>query len=100
TSEVTLTRDVMDDFQLVANDAKPGQFIQLEVTDEGIGMTPEVRDRIFDPFFTTKSKGRGLGLAAVVGIIRGHKGILQVESQLGQGSKFTIYLPVASAKNN
>jgi two-component system, cell cycle sensor histidine kinase and response regulator CckA len=70
--------------------------VKLEVSDEGCGMTSEVRDRIFDPFFTTKSKGRGLGLAAVVGIIRGHKGLLHLESQVGQGSTFTMYLPAMS----
>jgi PAS domain S-box-containing protein len=94
TGTVHLSAEELLGFKIVANEAKPGEFVFLEVSDQGCGMTPEVRDRIFDPFFTTKSKGRGLGLAAVVGIIRGHKGILHLESVLGYGSTFTMYLPV------
>ncbi len=84
----------LSNFKIVANEATPGQYVFLQVSDQGSGMTAAVRERIFDPFFTTKSKGRGLGLAAVVGIIRGHKGIMHLESQLGQGSVFTMYLPI------
>lgn len=70
-----------------------GNYILLEVSDNGVGMSPETLKKIFEPFFTTKSTGRGLGLAAVQGIIRGHKGALQVESSVGNGTIFKILLP-------
>ncbi len=71
----------------------PGTYVSLAVTDDGKGMDKKVIDRIFDPFFSTKGHGRGLGLSATVGIIRAHKGGLQVESQIGQGSTFRVFLP-------
>jgi CheY-like chemotaxis protein len=71
-------------------------LVVLEVADTGCGMTAEVRDRIFDPFYTTKFTGRGLGLAAVMGIIRAHHGSISVESQPGEGATFTVVLPAAS----
>jgi PAS domain S-box-containing protein len=71
----------------------PGTYVTLEVQDDGQGMSPAVRDRIFDPFFTTKFTGRGLGLAAVLGIVRGHKGGLQVESEAGRGTLFRLVFP-------
>ena len=73
----------------------PGDYLCLEVRDNGSGMAPEVKARIFDPFFTTKFTGRGLGLAAVQGIVRGHRGALKVESQLGKGTCFRVFLPCA-----
>lgn len=71
----------------------PGQYVVLEVSDTGCGMSSDQLDRIFDPFFTTKPTGRGLGLAAMIGILRGLKGSLKVYSELGQGTMFRIYLP-------
>ncbi|EQA38081.1 PAS domain S-box protein [Leptospira inadai serovar Lyme str. 10] len=72
------------------------RFALLEISDTGIGMNEETKRRIFDPFFTTKAlgKGTGLGLALVEGIVENHKGFITVESALGQGTKFSIYLPV------
>jgi two-component system cell cycle sensor histidine kinase/response regulator CckA len=70
-----------------------GHYVFLEVRDTGLGMTPEVLAKIFDPFFTTKFTGRGLGLAAVLGIVRGHTGALSVESTVGHGTTFTLILP-------
>jgi PAS domain S-box-containing protein len=78
-----------------AGDAQPGEFVFLEVRDTGCGMDPETLARIFDPFFSTKFTGRGLGLCAVLGIIRGHKGALSVESAPGEGTVFRIFLPRA-----
>jgi CheY-like chemotaxis protein len=71
-----------------------GDYVRLVISDTGSGMTPEVQARIFDPFFTTKEAGRGLGLAAVQGIIRKHSGALRVASISGHGSHFEILLPV------
>ncbi|MFN8492684.1 MAG: response regulator [Caldilineaceae bacterium] len=71
----------------------PGTYVSLAITDDGAGMDKKVIDRIFDPFFSTKGHGRGLGLSATLGIIRAHKGGLQVESQIGHGSTFRVFLP-------
>lgn len=70
-----------------------GDYVCLEVTDTGCGMDEETRRRIFEPFYTTKFTGRGLGMSAVLGIIAAHQGALQLCSQVGQGTTFTVYLP-------
>jgi CheY-like chemotaxis protein len=74
---------------------KPGPYTRLSVTDTGTGLTPEVRERIFDPFFTTKrpGEGSGMGLPVVDGIVKDYGGAIQVSSEAGQGSRFTVYLP-------
>jgi two-component system cell cycle sensor histidine kinase/response regulator CckA len=72
-----------------------GEYVYVEVSDTGSGMEPEVLARIFDPFFTTKFTGRGLGLAAVLGIVRGHRGTLRVYSAPEQGTVFKVLLPSA-----
>lgn len=80
-----------------SDDLAAGQYVALEVEDTGIGMEESVRSRVFEPFFSTKFLGRGMGLAAVMGIARAHKGTVHVTSEPGQGSVFTVFFPVAGA---
>jgi CheY-like chemotaxis protein len=75
-----------------------GPHVSLEVRDTGCGMEEATRSRIFEPFFTTKFTGRGLGLAAALGIVRGHKGALKVESEVGKGSVFEILFPALAGE--
>ncbi len=72
-----------------------GNYISIEVCDTGCGMPDEVAQRIFEPFYTTKFTGEGLGLAAVLGIVRQYRGAISVSSKLGEGSQFVVYLPIA-----
>jgi len=74
----------------------PGRYVTVEIQDDGCGMDADTVSRIFDPFFTTKFTGRGLGLAAVLGIVRGHEGGLQVISQVGRGTTFRLFFPTVS----
>ena len=78
---------------IAGDDGKPGTHVFMQVSDSGAGMSDAVKAKIFDPFFTTKVAGRGLGLAAVSGIIRGHKGRMDVQSVEGKGTTFTVYFP-------
>ena len=78
-------------------EAESGSYVKLIINDTGVGISPENLSRIFEPFFTTKEvgKGTGLGLAMVYGIVKGHKGWIEVESKIGAGASFYICLPVA-----
>jgi two-component system, cell cycle sensor histidine kinase and response regulator CckA len=79
-----------------ATDIALEQYVYLEVADNGAGMTPETLNRIFDPFFSTKFAGRGLGLAAVIGIVRAHKGLIRIRTAPGEGTSFRVLFPPVS----
>jgi CheY-like chemotaxis protein len=74
---------------------RPGKYIRVSLQDKGIGIAPEHQSRLFDPYFTTKQKGSGLGLAVAYSIIKHHDGYITVESELGEGTTFCIYLPAS-----
>lgn len=99
--EITLSTGVMEaDLAFLAGCSAgaglpPGQYAYLEVSDNGVGMTPDVLAKIFDPFFTTKHSARGLGLAAVLGIVRGHRGAIWVQSAPAAGARIRVLLPPA-----
>ena len=83
---------------LVEEEVPEGEYVALEVSDTGCGMDDETKSKIFEPFYTTKFTGRGLGLSAVLGIVRGHNGAMLLETEPGKGTTFTILFP-ASEKN-
>lgn len=80
---------------LLGDEVQPGPYVWLEVADSGCGMDAETLSRIFDPFYSSKATGRGLGLAATIGIVRGHRGTLSVRSRPGRGATFRILLPAS-----
>ncbi len=98
TLRISMKQMYMDRFNRPENqDCIPGEYIALSISDTGVGIETEKRDRIFDPFYTTKdkTKGTGLGLTMVQHIINQHNGTIELYSELGRGTVFTIYLPVS-----
>ena len=93
-------KDLEQDFTKQHPGLKPGSHVCLTIEDDGKGMDEEARNGIFEPFFTTKFQGRGMGMAAVYGIIKGHDGAITVESEPGKGSVVRIYLPAVEAKED
>ena len=81
-----------------ATDLREGDYVRLEISDTGCGMTEEAKAKIFDPFFTTKFAGRGLGLAVVQGIVRAHGGAINLVSTPGQGTTFQVLLSCTTKK--
>lgn len=80
--------------RLPGQPVEPGDYVTLEIKDTGCGMRPDVQSRIFEPFFTTKFSGRGLGLAALLGIVRTHRGGVEVDSIPERGTRFTVFFPL------
>jgi two-component system, cell cycle sensor histidine kinase and response regulator CckA len=94
TAVCDMTTAMITRWKWSSGDLAPGQYVLLSISDTGCGMDEPTLARIFDPFFTTKFTGRGLGLAAVLGIVRGHQGGIAVESSVGKGARFLFAFPV------
>lgn len=77
----------------------PGQYVRITIKDAGVGIAPELLQRVFDPFFTTKAQGRGLGLSTCYSILKRHDGCIDVVSEVGKGSTFSLYLPAVAASS-
>jgi CheY-like chemotaxis protein len=84
---------------LAGGDAPGGTYVYVDVRDDGVGMTPATIAQMFDPFFTTKFTGRGLGMAAVLGIVRAHAGAIDVRSTPGEGTRIRVFFPVSATKH-
>jgi signal transduction histidine kinase/CheY-like chemotaxis protein len=99
--EVSL-KDTMIDKKKLSIGMQPGDYIEIKVSDTGVGVAPEIADSIFDPYFTTKGpgEGTGMGLSVVHGVIDSYGGKITVDSQLGKGTTFTIYLPVTKKRTS
>ncbi|MBK6686195.1 MAG: response regulator [Deltaproteobacteria bacterium] len=89
-------RTYQEQLSSATSDLASGEYVVVEVTDTGVGMDPATLAKVFDPFFTTKFHGRGLGMAAVLGIAKGHRGAIRLESQPGRGTKVRFFLPVGT----
>jgi len=96
----TRRQEIHGDFAKGYLDLKPGAYVSLTIEDNGSGMSEETRMRVFEPFFTTKFQGRGLGMAAVYGIVKNHDGLVVVDSELGKGTVVRIYLPESRKKGD
>ncbi len=103
---ITVTGEVIEDVNdipcgaFVSDDMPYGGYVCINVSDTGCGMSLETMERIFEPFFTTKITGRGLGMAAVMGIVHSHKGALWLDSEEGVGTTFRVFLPIAKREKH
>jgi CheY-like chemotaxis protein len=95
---VTIRNEIVGENATIGQDLVPGPYVCLSIEDNGKGMDEEIRKRVFEPFFTTKFHGRGLGMPAVYGIIKGHDGYVAVDSEPGKGTHVRIYLPAVETK--
>ncbi len=98
TSRGTFAREELRGCYL-GEELEPGDYACLEVTDTGSGMTPEVQERLFEPFFTTRFTGRGLGMAAVLGIVRAHEGCVCIQTEVGEGTRVRVLLPMVAGES-
>ena len=99
TGSAVLTVNIFQRLELF-NELVTGKYVYFEISDTGCGISPEEKDRIFEPFFTTKFTGRGLGLSAVLGIVRSHKGSIKIYSEKDRGSNFKVLIPAAENGDN
>ena len=97
TGETALAEPLPNQIPGLGESLAAGHYVFIEVEDSGCGMSQETLSRIFDPFFTTKFTGRGLGLAAVLGIVRSHEGGIEIDSRVGHGTVFRVLFPARSA---
>jgi two-component system, cell cycle sensor histidine kinase and response regulator CckA len=100
TLAVSTRNVVMDEHAAGSLNLPAGRYVEISIVDTGTGMDEGIRERIFEPFFSTKKMGRGtgLGLASVYGIIKNHGGAIDVESRLGEGTRFSLYLPASESQ--
>ena len=98
-SSVELDQGRLDGFRHGAG-LTPGQYVMIEVSDTGAGITPEIEAKMFEPFFSSRFAGRGLGLAAVSGIVRGHQGGIEVDTRVGEGTSIRIFLPASESSDH
>ncbi len=94
------TSNTMADAHTISqfSSVKPGRFVAITITDTGVGMDEKMKSRVFEPWFTTKEFGTGLGLSVVYGVVQSHGGFINLESEIGRGTSFTMYLPSSDAK--
>jgi len=86
--------ELAEDFFLPEEASQPGRYLRLTVADTGMGMSPEVREHLFEPFYTTKDSGTGLGLLSCQRIVAGHRGVMRLDSEPGEGTAFHLYIPL------